>query len=137
MTRDWTFRLTRTVAVLATLSLAPIAAAQTSSQAAIAESQQLQALAREATTSPEHAAVARQYRLQAESFAARASEHEANVKRLARTAGPMQHKWPAMAPRDVQREKDRAMAARKASEESRRLADHHVRMSVEALAAAR
>jgi hypothetical protein len=94
----------------------------------------LQAMAREANTVGEHAAVARQFRLEGEAFAAKAAEHEANAARLARSAGPMLHKWPSMAPRTLQIEKDRAVAARRSSEESFRLADQHLRMSVEALA---
>jgi hypothetical protein len=91
-------------------------------------------MAKNAATTEEHATVAKQYRLQAEALAAKAVEHEAEVKRLMRSGGPMVHKWPALAPKGIQREKDLALEARRASRESQRLADHHVRLSVEALA---
>jgi hypothetical protein len=92
-------------------------------------------MAKDATTTEEHAAVARQYRLQAEALTAKAVEHETEVARLLRSSGPLAHKWPAMASKGAQREKDLAIAARHASRESLRLADYHVRMSVELLAA--
>ena len=91
-------------------------------------------MAKNATTTGEHAAVAKQYRLQAEQLTAKAVEHEAEVTRLMRSAGPIVHKWPAMAPKGIQRAKDQAIEARRASRESQRLADHHLRMSVESLA---
>jgi len=93
---------------------------------------QLAALARDARTPSEHARVSKGYRLQAESFDARAAEHEARVAKLSRNQPGITHKWPAMAPPDLVKAKQQAMDARKAARQSRELADHHLRMSVEA-----
>lgn len=95
---------------------------------------QLARLAREARTPGEHARVSKSYREQAEAFDAQAQSHEARVAQLSRSASPMTHKWPAMAAPDLTKERQRAVEARRAARESRMLAEHHLRMSVEALA---
>ncbi len=94
----------------------------------------LTALAGEARTSAEHAKVAKEYRLQAESFEATAAEYDATVKRLSKNPSPMTYKWPSMASPDLVQAKQKAVEARRAARESRELADHHLRRSVEALA---
>jgi len=111
-----------------------VLAAGSASAQRVNERQDLQTMARAASTTAEHASVARQYRLEGEAFAAKASEHEANVNRMTKSAGSIMHKWPSMAPGALRAEKDLAMAARRSSEESFRLADHHLRLSVESLA---
>ncbi len=95
---------------------------------------QLAALAKEARTPADHAKVAKSYRLQADEFDARAAEYEARVARLAKHQPGISYKWPAMAPPDITRAKQQAMAARRAARESRALAEQHVHLSVEALA---
>lgn len=85
-----------------------------------------------ADTAAEHAAVARDYRLQAEAFAAKAAAHEKEAAQLTRASGAMIHKWPAMASRQLQNEKAKALEARRAELESRALADRHIRLAVEA-----
>jgi len=94
----------------------------------------LQTLEREADTPAEHATIAKQYRLRAESFETQAIKHEAKVRQYTNAAGPMVHKWPAMAPRALQKEKELAVEARRAARENRELAQRHMGLSVEALA---
>jgi hypothetical protein len=125
-------RCSATTALALTLGFAGFASSAAAQETAAMR--EVHVMARNATTTEEHAAVAKQYRLQAEALATKAEEHEAEVKRLMRSSGPMAHKWPAMAPKGIQRAKDLALEARRASRESLRLADHHVRLSVEALA---
>lgn len=96
----------------------------------------LQAMAEQAKTPAQHAAVAKQYRLRAESFEAKAVEHEINAERYAKAAGAMYRKWPGMAPRAMQEEKQKAVEARRAAQENRTLAESHLRQSVEAMASA-
>ena len=103
----------------------------------VVEASKLSALARDAQTPAEHAAVAKQYRLRAESFEAQAAEYEQSAKRRQQAAGPMIHKWPAMAPPAVQKDKQKAVEARRAARESRELAERHLRDSVESLALVR
>lgn len=95
---------------------------------------QLAALAREARTPSDHAHVAKAYRLQAESLESRAAEHEAHVARLTKNQPAIVHKWPAMAAGEIGKAKRQALDARRAAYESRQLADHHLRLSVEAQA---
>ena len=103
----------------------------------VVEASKLSALARDARTPAEHAAVAKQYRLRAELFEAQAAEYEQSAKRRQQAAGPMIHKWPAMAPPAVQKDKQKAVEARRAARENRELAERHLRDSVESLALAR
>jgi hypothetical protein len=93
--------------------------------------ERLQAMADAARTAGEHAEVGKQYRLRAEALDAEAAKHEQHAKDLARSAGAMAYKWPAMA-NGHQRAKDKAVQTRRAAAESRRIADHHIHMAVEA-----
>src|SRR5262245_9313294 len=128
-----TMRSTLLAAMMAAMTAAmmmglPVASAQTPAAA-----EQLQEMARAADSAGEHAEVAKQYRLRAESLDAEATKHEDEAKKLARSAGAMIYKWPAMAS-GHQRAKEKAVQTRRAAAESRKLADHHVRLSVEAQA---
>jgi hypothetical protein len=100
------------------------------------ETAKLESLAVEARTPAEHATVSRHFRLRAEALDAKAAEHEANVRKLTKSAGAMVHKWPGMAPKSLQMERENAMEARRAARESRNLAEKHLRLSVEALGSA-
>jgi len=115
-----------TAAIAAMLGL-PAAAAQAPA------AERLQAMARTAATAPEHAEVAKQYRLHAEALDAQAAKQEEQVTKLARSAGATADKWPAMA-NGHQEAKEKAVQARRAAAESRKLADHHARLVVEAQA---
>src|SRR5262245_11261110 len=95
--------------------------------------ERLQAMASEAKTEGDHAEVARQYRLRAEALDAEAAQHEQRAKDLDRSAGAMAYKWPALVS-GRQRVKEKAVQTRRFAAESRRLADHHIRMAVEARA---
>lgn len=93
---------------------------------------ELEAMARKAKTRAEHVAVAKQYRLRAESFEAEAKKHEAEVQRiLSRPASPLELKWPAMARKSWQLERQLAMQARRAAQEAYEKADWHLRRSIE------
>lgn len=114
--------------VVALLALAAPSFAQSSEQA------QLMARSREARTVSEHADLARQFRLQAESLDAKAAEREAVAARQARQAPSIVHKWPSMAPGSLNQVKQQAVEARRAAQESRSLAERHLRLAVEAQA---
>jgi hypothetical protein len=87
----------------------------------------LQQMAKSATTSAQHAAVSKQYTLRAEQFEAKAKKHEANAAELAARKNnyAMTHKWPAMIQGPIDREKQLAIEARRAAEESLTLAAKH------------
>ena len=93
------------------------------------------ARANEARTTDEHADVAKRYRMLADTFAMEAAKHEARAERLARTAAPVVHKWPAMAPRELTESKAQAAAARRMAQEHRELAAKHQALAVEGLPA--
>lgn len=114
---------------LAGFLLAMPATAQT-----LAALESIHSTARNATTAAEHAAVAKQYRLHSEALDAQAAAHEKNVKDLTRAAGAMMHKWPAMAPAKLQKERTKAVETRRAARESASLAERHARLAVEAQA---
>lgn len=115
--------------VVALLALAAPGLAQSADQA------QLMARSREARTVSEHADLARHFRLQAESLDARAAEREAVAARQARQAPSILHKWPSMATGAFTQVKQEALEARRAAQESRGLAERHLRLAVEAQAA--
>jgi hypothetical protein len=87
----------------------------------------LQQMAKAATTSAQHAQVSKQYTLRAEQFEAKAKKHEANAAELAARKNnyAMTHKWPAMIQGPIDREKQLAIEARRAAEESLTLAAKH------------
>ena len=92
----------------------------------------IHARALSANNTAQHATVAKEYRLQGDAFAKKAATHEQEADRLTRASGAMVHKWPAMASRQLQREKALAVEARRAEREARELADRHLRLAVEA-----
>ena len=96
--------------------------------------EQLQAMAAKANTAASHAAVARQYRGYAEALNAKAVSHEKDVADLTRAAGASIHKWPGSASGALQKAKTSAVEARKEAREASALADHHIRLAVEAQA---
>lgn len=91
------------------------------------------AKAASATTAAQHATVAKEYRLHAESLNAQAAAHEKSVKDLVR-AMPQVQKWPGLASGQLQTEKSKAVETRRAAREAMELADHHMRLAVEAQA---
>jgi len=97
---------------------------------------ELESVAKAAKTSVDHAKVAKQYRLRAEEWNTKAERHEAEVKRLqARPRNAMDHKWPAMANNSpLNKERQLAVEARRASVELTERADYHYRASIEAAA---
>jgi hypothetical protein len=99
-----------------------------------ADQQALMSASREASTAREHADLARRFRLQAEAFDATAAEREAAANRIARQAPGMLSKWPAMAPPALAHAKQQALDARRSAQESRTMADRHLRLAVEAQA---
>lgn len=114
-------------ALAVALAFAPATSAQTDQAA-------LMALSREARSVTEHADLARRFRLQAEAFDVRAAEKEAQVARTSRNAPGIAHKWPAMVPQALNQAKQQALDARRAAQESRTMADRHLRLAVEAQA---
>jgi hypothetical protein len=111
------------------LAVAPVIAGP------MVERGKLEKMAENADTPKEHATVAKQYRLQAEEFERKAAKHEAEARKLQASAGnPMAHKWPAMAPRPWEKQRQLAMEARRAAAECLQAADRHMQLSVEKLA---
>src|SRR5262245_37099292 len=110
--------------VLTAAVVLPVTAAEP-----VVESSKLSALARDATQPAEHVRVANQDRLREELFEAQAAEYEQSAKRRHQAAGPMIHKWPAMSPPALQKDKQKAMEARRAAQENRELAERHLRDS--------
>lgn len=89
-------------------------------------------MAENARTASEHVAVAKAYRLRAESFAEMAEKYETEV---AKKNGPkigMESKWPAMSRNASQREKQKAIDARRSARECEQLAAYHTQLAVEA-----
>lgn len=90
-------------------------------------------MAENARTAADHAAVAKAYRLRAESFAEMAEKYEAEVAK--KNNGPkigMESKWPAMSRNASQREKQKAISARRSARECEQLAAYHTQLAVEA-----
>jgi hypothetical protein len=95
----------------------------------------LEQMAEAAQTPAEHVKVSKQYRLRAEGFDLKAKQHEDEARKLEKQPrSPIEHKWPAMAKQPWIKERERALEARRAANESREIADRHMRLSVEALA---
>ncbi len=117
--------------MIGTAALLMTVGANAESKAAM---EQLQAMAAKANTAASHAAVAKQYRLHAESLTAKATGHEKDVADLTRAAGASIHKWPGSASGMLTKAKANAVEARKAAREASALADHHIRLAVEAQA---
>lgn len=110
------------------LGVAPLALAQS------AQEPQLEQRADAARTAREHSTVARDYRERGERFEAAAREHEMAARRYDRASTPLDRKWPGSTMRPATKERQLAMEARRAAQESFALADRHLRSSVEALA---
>lgn len=132
MTANWirTFSLCATLGAVLAMSM-PAAAVEP-----VVDAQRLETLAKSADTQAEHAYVAKQYRLRSEALETKAIEHEKKAAELkAAPRSPMAYKWPAMANKPWEKEQKLAMQARRASQEALALANRHIRLSVETLAA--
>ena len=127
-TRNWM------MAAAAGIVMAFSANAQNVSVDRPADLDRVHAMARTANTAASHAAVAKQYRLHADALDAKAAEHEKDAREFTRASGAIVHKWPGMASGQLQTAKTNAMEARRAARETRALADHHIRLAVEAQA---
>lgn len=105
-------------------------------QRAFADSTRLEAMAEAAECAAEHGEVAKHYRLRSEQLEAKAVRHEEKAAALeARPKGPMHHKWPAMAQKPWTKERDLAVQARRAANEAQMLANKHVQLGMENIAA--
>lgn len=99
------------------------------------ESAKLERMAEVAKTPKDHVAVAKHYRSQAEQFEQKALKHEAQARKMQNNPNnPMAYKWPAMAGQPWVKERQLAMEARRAAQESLEASERHMRLSVEALA---
>lgn len=95
----------------------------------------LKRMSESARTPRQHVNVAKQSRERAGELAAQARKHEADAARLeSAPRSALEHKWPAMGRQPWIRERELAEGARRAAREHIELADHHIRLSVEALA---
>jgi hypothetical protein len=121
--RNWT-----TAAAMALAMTLPTAAQQ------LIALEQVHNMAATANTAAKHAEVAKQYRLHAEALEAKAVEHEKNVAAMSRNTSATVKKWPGMATRQLQTEKQKAVEARRAARQTMALADRHMRLAVEAQA---
>ena len=113
-------------AVLGTLmALTPLVAAEKPM-----EPKQIAQLAKDAKTSSDHAEVAKEYRAHAASLEQKAVQYEQEAR--VQDAGPsraMEQKWPAMIVNARERKAQLAVQARRAAQESHRLAEHHQKLS--------
>ncbi len=128
--KGWIFKLASAVGVLALLAVSQVGLSGAEPRM---DEKKLHEMALSAKTPAEHATVAKHYRLRAENFEAKAKSHDAEVRRL--SSGPVigiDAKWPAMARKTWQQERQHAMEARRAAEECYAVADRHVRLAVEA-----
>lgn len=82
-------------------------------------------------TKAEQTTVAERYATRAEELASKAKKHEENAVRLKSRQGynAMQHKWPGLANGAFDLERGRAMQARRAEAESRKLAEFHAELA--------
>lgn len=82
-------------------------------------------------TKSEHVAAAEKYTARAQEFAEKALKHERAAARLEQNlrGNAMAHKWPGLARGPMERERDRAMQARRAEAESRELVAFHTEMA--------
>lgn len=121
--------MTRWIPMIALLALSiPMIAAEPA-----VETGKLEQMAKAAKSASDHAAVAKQYRLRAEAFEAKAEKHESEAHSMRNSASiGIAAKWPAMAQKSVQKERQKAMQARRAASEAYELADRHSRLAVEA-----
>jgi hypothetical protein len=90
-------------------------------------------MAENARSASDHAEVAKAYRLRAEAFTEMAEKYEAEVAK--KQNGPqigMAAKWPSMSRNSAQREKQKAIEARRAARQSEQLAALHTQLAVEA-----
>ena len=95
---------------------------------------QLARLSESATTPAAHADVARQYRSLAADLNAKATKHEAEVKRLAKLRQPLDFKNPTLSDRAISRERQQAMDARRGASEASTQAQLHTQLAVELMA---
>lgn len=98
----------------------------------VPKDKELAKMAEKADTASEHATVAKAYRLRAEAFTKIAEMHEEEVAR--KQNGPkigMAAKWPSMSRNSLQREKQRAIEARRSARECDELAALHTQLAVE------
>ena len=95
------------------------------------DDQQLTLQAKNARTASEHRAVAGLYQQRAAMFEAKARQHEKQADTMASREGynPMRHKWPAMAQGSIDRERAKAMQARRAARESLELMARHYKLA--------
>jgi hypothetical protein len=116
---------------MAALGVALLLGAGIAAAEPVIEAEKLETMAKAAKTSTEHATVAKHYRLRAEAFEAKARQHETEARKLSGPRIGIDAKWPAMARKTAQREKQLAMEARRAAQENYALADKHIRMVIE------
>jgi len=93
------------------------------------DSKELAEQAKSAKSAEDHLAVANQYEKRAIAFDAKAVEHEQEsdkmTKRKNQSYNPLSSKWPAMVQGPIDRERGKALQARRAARESRELMAFH------------
>jgi len=86
--------------------------------------------AKTAQSADDHRAVARQYQERAMTFDAKAVQHEQEAEKMAKRQreqyNPLSSKWPAMVQGPVDRERGKALQARRVARESRDLTAYHL-----------
>lgn len=115
-------------ALAATLAMTDAPALAASDTAELAQ------LSQAANTPKEHSEVARQYRAKAADMNAKAVKHEAEVKRLEVRRSPLDFKSPALSDRQIGKERQLAMEARRAAREASAQALNHTQLAVELMA---
>jgi len=123
------------VALIPAMIMAAGLMVSTLSAQSATDATQLARLSEAATTPAAHADAARQYRSLAADLSARATKHEAEVKRLEKLRQPLDFKNPTLSDRAISRERQQAMDARRGAHEASVQAQHHTALAVELMAA--
>jgi hypothetical protein len=115
------------------IALTTAAALATAGEVKLSE-EKLSKLSKSAKSQADHKEVSRQYELRASELEAKARVHDQEAERLANRKGynPMAHKWPAMVTAPVDRERSKAMQARRAARESMDLMAKHRELAAKA-----
>jgi hypothetical protein len=115
-------RYQMTIALAGVLALAPATIAAERGP----DSKQVTQMAKNATTPADHEKVARHYLDLSKAQNEKAEKLEQEMKEMkAGPKSPMEVKWPAMVVNARERKERLAMQARRAAQESHRLAEHH------------
>jgi len=119
------------IQIITLITLTALSLVAASNPAKPMEERQLQGLAQNAKTAPEHLEVASLYESRGHHFETKAVQHEQYATKLAGpdVYNPLRSKWPAMAQAPIDRARSQAMRARRAAGECFAVAAQHKRLA--------